>query len=45
MENNGDEIAVIFPEGHGAIQGSFVQVTSCNLRVANKLFESWFSFV
>ena len=41
MENNGDEIAVLFPEGHeGHIyHGSFVQVRSCDLRVDNKLFE------
>ena len=43
MENNGDEIAVLFPEGHeGHIyHGSFVQVRSCDLRVDNKLFERW----
>ena len=51
MENNGDEIAVIFSwrtwsnPDYILTMGSFVQVTSCNLHVANKLFESWFSFV
>ena len=51
MENNGNEIAVLFPEGHEAIHefnpdyiitmGSFVQVMGCDLRVDNKLFERW----
>ena len=45
MENSGDEIAVLFPEGHEAdyilTMGSFVQVTSCDLRLDNKLFERW----
>ena len=48
MENNGDEIAVLFSDGHEAgnpdyilTMGSFVQVTSCDLHVDNKLFERW----
>ena len=46
MENNGDEIAVFFLKDmkqpdYILTMGSFVQMTSCDLRVDNKLFERW----